>query len=444
MSNNTHLVIGLGETGFSCVNYLVSKNISVIIADSREHPPKLHACREKFPRLPILLGKFTDAVFSQARTIVVSPGVSLEEPCIRKARENGAEIIGDVELFVRAAKAPIVAITGSNGKSTLTTLMGELINHAGKKAVVCGNIGVPVLDCLSLPTPDYYVIELSSFQLDTTYSLKAEVAVVINVSADHMDRYKTFDDYLHSKRHIYDHCRYAVINADEKNIWEEKSFSHPPLSFTLQSPANPNQFGIQNGYLVQGENKLIKISELLLQQRHNNQNYLAALAMGKILKLPMKSMLETVKTFGGLPHRCQRVPTKDGVIWYNDSKGTNVGATIAAIESVGQSVSEKIILIAGGDSKAADLTPLQSPVSTYVSDVIVYGKDADRLAEALKMHARVKKVASLQAAVSAARVAAKHQSVVLFSPACSSLDQFKNYEARGEAFVAAITAFAVE
>lgn len=439
MQNNTYLIIGLGATGLSCVRYLLSKNYSVFVADSRENPPKLSEFKKDFPNIEIHLGKFSEDVFAKAGTLVVSPGVSLEEPCIQHAIQNHIPVIGDVEIFAREAKAPIVAITGSNGKSTLTTLMGDIISDAGFKAVVCGNIGLPVLDALALPTPDYYVVELSSFQLDTTHSLKAKVAVVINVSPDHMDRYATLDDYRESKQRVYRHCEYAIVNADEPEIWKNLTFDKMPIEFTLQNPTQ-HQWGIRDRFLVYGDNNLIPISDLLLQQRHNNQNFLAALAMGACLQLPMQSMLQTLKHFTGLEHRCQLVKKIDGVSWYNDSKATNVGAAIAAIESMSQSMSGNLILLAGGDSKGVSLQPLQEPVKKHVAHVILFGKDADLLDTALRDHTQISRVKTLQEGVLCAKKIAQSGDVVLLAPACASLDQYENYAARGRDFVNSVEA----
>lgn len=443
MQNNLHLVIGLGATGLSCVRYLVSKNISVIVADTRENPPKLAECKKEFPQVEIYLGKFQEIVFEKASVLVVSPGVSLKEPCVQKSIKKNIPVIGDVEIFARDAKAPIIAITGSNGKSTLTVLMGELIKNAGKKAIVCGNIGLPVLDAIMQPMPDYYVVELSSFQLDTTNSLHAEVAVVLNVSPDHMDRYATIDDYRASKRRVYTNCEYAVVNSDEKDIWKNLTFKNQPVHFTLEKPAK-NEWGICDGFLAQGDEKMIAISKLQLQQRHNNQNYLAALAIGSILKLPMESMLNTLTHFSGLPHRCQLVKTINGVAWYNDSKATNVGAAIAAIESMGHSLKGRLILFAGGDSKGVSLTPLQDPVKKYVSHVILFGKDANLLAEALQGCADIIRVNQLREAVKTAQKIARAGDVVLLAPACASLDQYENYVARGNDFIEAVSAIHAE
>ena len=434
---HSFLVIGLGATGLSCIRYLISKNYSVIVADSRQNPPKLTEFKKDFPAIEIHLGKFSEAVFAKAGTVIVSPGVSLDEPCIQHAIQNHIPVIGDVEIFAREARAPIIAITGSNGKSTLTTLMGELITDSGLKAVVCGNIGLPVLDALAQPIPDYYVVELSSFQLDTTHSLKAKLAVVINVSPDHMDRYATLDHYRASKQRVYRHCEHAIVNADESEIWKNLTLQKAPIEFTLQHP-NQTQWGIRDGFLAHGEKKLIAITDLLLQQRHNNQNYLAALAMGTCLQLPMESMLRTLKRFTGLEHRCQLVKKVDGVSWYNDSKATNVGAAIAAIESMAQSIPGKLILLAGGDSKGVSLLPLQEPVKKHVSHVILFGKDADLLDAALRDYTPVSRVATLREGVRCAKKIAQSGDVVLLAPACASLDQYENYAARGRDFVEAV------
>lgn len=437
-----YLVVGLGETGLSCIRYLVSKNFSVSVTDSRENPPKFLECQKLFPNIPVYLGQFSQSVFDEADQVVVSPGVSLQEPCIQKCLQKNIPVIGDVALFMQAAKAPIIAITGSNGKSTVTALMGECINDAGLKAIICGNIGLPVLDALRQSTPDYYVVELSSFQLDTTPHLKAKVAVVLNVSPDHLDRYALFEDYMASKQRIYRDCDDAVVNADEPAIWQSHHFKKSPIEFTLKNP-QPNQWGVRDGFLAQGEKNVIAIPDLLLQQRHNNQNYLAALAMGSCLQLPLESMLKTLRRFAGLAHRCQLVKKIDGIAWVNDSKATNVGAAIAAIESMGQSLSGKLILLAGGDSKGVSLLPLQASVKEYVSHVILFGKDADLLEQALYDCAAILRVSTLREGVAQAKKIAQSGDVVLLAPACSSLDQYENYAARGRDFVEAVNALSV-
>lgn len=439
MEKHRHLIVGLGVTGLSCVRYLASKNIPVIVADSRENPPKLAECQQAFPTVKIALGPFSQEIFSQADTLVVSPGVSLDEPCIQTCIKQSIPVIGDVDIFARDRVAPMIAITGSNGKSTLTTLMGDIIRDAGHQVIVCGNIGLPVLDALMMPSPDYFVVELSSFQLDTTDSLQAKIAVVINVSPDHMDRYKTVDDYRASKQRIYRNCDYAVVNVDEPAIWKNLTFKNTPVEFTLHNPKK-NQFGIHDRHLAHDQKNIISISELLLQQRHNNQNFLCALAMSDILQLPIEKVLQTLRQFSGLAHRCQLVKKIDGIAWFNDSKATNVGAAVAAIESVGQSTMGKLILLAGGDSKGVSLLPLQNPVKKYVSHVILFGKDADLLDVALQNSAVIVRVNRLREAVSMAKKIARAGDVVLLAPACASLDQYENYVARGNDFIAAVKA----
>lgn len=441
MNNNCHLVIGLGPTGLSSIRFLMSKNIPVIVADSRAYPPKWEECQKEFPTMEIYCGKFSEAVFAKADVIVVSPGVSLDEPCIASCIEKNIPVIGDVELFARHATAPIVAITGSNGKTTLTTLMGELIQNAGYKTIVCGNIGLPVLDALMQPVPDYYVVELSSFQLDTTYSLRAKTAVVINVSPDHMDRYSTFAAYSASKQRIYHNCEYAIVNADEPDSWMDLAFKNKPIAFTLSKPEK-NAWGVSAIddalFLMHGSDPVIRVSDLILQERHNCQNILAALAMGSALQLPMETMLQTLRHFSGLPHRCQLVKTMDGVAYYNDSKATNVGAAIAAIESMGQHKRGRLILLAGGDSKRVALIPLQLPVKKYVSHVILFGKDADLLQQVLEGVTQIIRVNQLREAVVEAKKIAQPGDIVLLSPACASLDQYENYAARGKDFIEAV------
>jgi len=262
---------------------------------------------------------------------------------------------------------------------------------------------------------------------------------VINVSPDHMDRYATLANYMASKQRVYSHCEHAIVNADELEIWKSLSFEKKPIEFTLQNPKE-NQWGIQDGFLAQGKNKLIAVSDLLLQQRHNNQNYLAALAMGMCLQLPMESMLRTLKRFTGLAHRCQLVKKIDGVAWFNDSKATNVGAAIAAIESMAQFMQGKLILLAGGDSKGVSLLPLQEPVKKHVSHVILFGKDADLLDNALRDFTQISRVTTLREGVQCAKKIAQSGDVVLLAPACASLDQYENYAARGRDFVNSVEA----
>lgn len=436
---NYYVVVGLGQTGLSCVRYLLAQNKSVVVVDSRDNPPALATCRQQFPEVDIYLGAFSKDLFLAADTLVVSPGVSLLTPEIVAANEQGVRVIGDVELFAAVAKAPIIAITGSNGKSTVVTLIGKMIVDAGLKAIVCGNIGLPVLEALLQPVPDYYVVELSSFQLAATQQLNAHVAVLLNISPDHLDQHKSFAAYLAAKKRIYKNCDQAVVNADEPETWSELTFDKPVIPVSLNAPEE-NVWGVKNDALYWGETKLVDIAHLALQEKHNCQNFLVALAVGQFIGLPLDKMIATLRSFSGLSHRCQLVSKNQGVHWINDSKATNVGAAVAAIESVAKNSDGKIILILGGDSKGVDLGALRQPIDQYVSCVIALGKDAEKIKNTLSDLVKVVLVNTISEAVLSASRIAMQGDTVLLSPACSSLDQYASYVARGDDFVQAVSA----
>ncbi len=434
------VIVGLGITGLSCVSYLTQYYSDISLIDSRENPPNLAEFQRLFPNIVHVLGDFDETLLSRAKTLVVNPGVSLQNPNIAKAIAEGAKVLGDIELFAQVAKAPIIAITGSNGKTTVTSLMGEMVENAGFKVKVCGNIGQPVLDLLALPTPDFYVMELSSFQLETTNSLAALTAVLLNLSPDHMDRYADLQAYLAAKLRIYHHCQFPVLNLDEPMTWPVPT----PISayyFSLLK-TGPKIFGLMHEagetYLCFEETRLLNVKELHLEGEHHWQNALAALALGYAVGLPMSSMQKTLQSFQGLPHRCQKVSEVGQVTWYDDSKGTNPGATVAALHTIGKLCKQKLYLIAGGDSKKADLSILQAPVKQYVEMVILIGVDAPLLAKTLADCTKIVRVNSLQEAVQLAYQMAQPLDTVLLSPACASLDMFENYEHRARVFVEAI------
>lgn len=438
---NLKVIVGLGPTGQACLRYLKRRGEFVAGTDSRDNPPSFAPFKNEFPDIVLKVGGFSTSLIHQAQELIVSPGVSLKNPLITNRISQGISVIGDIELFVREARAPIIAITGSNGKSTVTALVGEMINQAGYKAYVCGNIGQQVLELLDKPVPDFYVMELSSFQLETTYSLQARVAVVLNVSPDHMDRYANYSEYIVAKRRIYLGCHQAVINIDEPEIWRKLNEIKIFIGFTLNEPQE-NEFGLRNKndvcYLAFGKQYLLPINHLKLTGRHNVQNVLAALAIGKALDLPMERVLSALQNFTGLPHRCQWVARKREVDWYNDSKATNLGAAIAAITSIGLEKKGNLILIAGGDAKEADLRPLRDVVEKYVSHVILLGKDAAQIAKILVGCAEIIHEQSLPAAVECAAGLAKAADTVLLAPACASYDMFNNFEHRGEVFIQAV------
>ena len=444
MDNLSHkrvLIVGLGKTGLSCARYLCEHGIEVAITDSRDHPPALDELQNTYPDIAIFVGGFSSEAFERATCLIVSPGVSLREPLIAEARARGAEIVGDIELFARNANAPVVAITGSNGKSTVTSLLGEMAKAAGLDVRVGGNIGVPALDLLHEPRPDLYVLELSSFQLETTESLNACAAAILNISEDHMDRYYDLNDYTAAKAKVYYGTGTLIVNLDDEAVMATVKLirqGRDLSGFTANKPAD-NEFGIclkdKQEYLCYGSEQLISVSELKIKGKHNVVNALAALALGKEANIPLDGMLKALKQFPGLAHRSQWVAEKNGVAWYNDSKATNVGAAIAAIDGVD---AKKVILIAGGQSKGQDFSPLKNVVKDKVKHLILLGEDAELLNAELSEYTEVTFVETLMQAVDKAYEVATPGDAVLLSPACASFDMFTGYEQRGDLFVAAV------
>ncbi len=437
------LIVGLGKTGLSCARYLAARGVSLAVTDSREHPPGLESLQACYPDMAIFVGGFLPEVFQAAEHLVVSPGVPLSNPLIRAARDGGAEVLGDIELFARAVQAPVVAITGSNGKSTVTTLVGEMARMAGLKVAVGGNLGEPVLDLLDDEVA-LYVLELSSFQLESTWSLKPAAAVVLNVSADHMDRYADLNTYAATKAGVYRHAGMAVVNRDDPLVATMAGAAQHSVGFTLAEPEGED-FGLrahQGGtWLAQGEDRLLPIDELRIQGHHNLGNALAALALGQSVGLPLNAMLAALRSFGGLPHRTQWVAEKRGLQWYNDSKGTNVGATVAALRGFHSPDDERrTLLIAGGDCKGADFAELAAVAELTTRAVILIGRDAPLLQAALEESCRLLHAASLEDAVRLAAEAGRPGDRVLLSPACASFDMFRNFEDRGDCFVRAVEA----
>jgi UDP-N-acetylmuramoylalanine--D-glutamate ligase len=433
------LVIGLGKTGLSCARYLARQGHQVAVTDDRLDPPGLPAMQDELPDVALFLGRFDPDAFEHAEQIVVSPGVPLAQPLISAARERGVEIIGDIELFARAAIAPVVAITGSNGKSTVTTLVGEMARAAGRNVKVGGNLGTPALDLL--PTdgiePDLYVLELSSFQLESTFTLAPRAAVILNISPDHLDRYAGLDDYAKAKQAIYRNAALQVINLDDTYAAQLADAKRPSVGFGVQPPSFGNygvrDFGAQ-AWLMRGDARLMLASEIRMAGRHNLSNALAALALGDAIGLPHKAMFETLRTFGGLPHRTQWIAESKGVIWYNDSKGTNVGATMAAVLGMDRPV----VLIAGGLGKGADFSMLRDALKGRVRALVLIGQDAPQLEAALRGVAAIVRAESMESAVKLAAELAQPGDAVLLSPACASFDMFKGYDHRGDVFTDAV------
>ena len=433
------VIVGLGKTGLSCVRYLLSKGLDVAVTDSRMNPPGLSTLKTECESVPAFLGEINAEILLSSDQIILSPGVSLNNEAVKQAIANGIPVIGDIELFCQQAQAPIIAISGSNGKSTVTTLVAEMTRQAGLKTCVGGNLGTPALELLNEDIPDIYVLELSSFQLETTFSLSAHASVILNISPDHMDRYANADEYANAKKKIYSGNGLMVVNQDDDVVKAMDDNSRQSISFTLGEPEKDN-FGIikDNGevWLCQGDNKIIKQDELGIKGEHNVANALAAMALASSVNVSIDAMIETLKSFSGLDHRCQRVATINKVSWFNDSKATNVGACIASIK--GLCNLGKIVLIAGGDSKGADLSSLGPIIKKYVKHVLLLGVDAKKVANVIDPEITHDFVLDMNEAVNAANSVAEVGDVVLLAPACASLDMYENYQQRGVAFVAAV------
>lgn len=430
------VIVGLGKTGLSTAHYLWQQGYQIAVNDSRQNPPGLTELKAISPDIPISLGSFDEALLARADELIVSPGISLKEPAIAKQIARGIPAVGDIELFARVAKAPVIGITGTNGKSTVTSLVGEMARNAGLQVKVGGNLGTPALDLLN-DQAELYVLELSSFQLETTHSLKTISAVVLNISPDHMDRYQNLDEYVFAKQRIYQHCQTPVINREDSLSFSGLNNPAQAISFGLNEPLE-GQFGLRQGKLAFGKQDLMTIEEVKIKGLHQIANALAALALGYAAKLPISAMLATLKTFSGLPHRCQWVANINEVDWYNDSKGTNVNSTLAAIEGLGSVIDGKLILLAGGLGKQQDFTPLAEPVRKHVREVILIGQDAKLIAAALQHTVPIHFASSLEEAVQIAKKAAKKHDAVVLSPACASFDMFNNFEHRGDVFMSLV------
>ena len=437
-SNDLHfdtVIVGLGLTGLACARYLATRNERIAITDSREIPPQLGALQQELPDIPLFLGNINRNLLCKADRLIVSPGVSIHESPVRDAIASGIPATGDIELFCQHVTAPIVAITGSNGKSTVTTLLAIMAERAGFKIRSGGNLGPPALDLIRASEPDLYVLELSSFQLELVHSLNAKAAVILNVSADHQDRYPSMQEYFVAKQRIYQGDGTMVINRDDELVSRLTDPERKVMKFTLDKP-DGDEFGIRkignNDWLMHGSERLMAESELRIRGKHNTANALAALALGSALDIPMAPMLATLREFPGLPHRCQWVTQYKSVDWYNDSKGTNIGACIASIAGLGGD--GNVVLIAGGMGKGADFSALSEIAQDKLRAAVLMGVDAPKIECVLSNIVPVHRVQDMAKAVRIAADIAEPGDVVLLSPACASFDMFEDYKARGTVF----------
>ena len=435
------LIVGLGKTGLSCARFLSARNTPFLIVDNREVPPALEGLRAELPAAEVQLGAFDSELFINCREIILSPGVSLQTPEIAAAVAAGVPVVGDIDLFARNINAPVIAITGSNGKSTVTEMMCEVLRCAGKRVAMGGNIGIPVLELV--PDEDaneeieFYVLELSSFQLETTHELNAAVSVVLNLSPDHLDRYDDLAHYLAAKQRISRGDGAVIWNRDDDMLNKTDFGTRANSSFGMSEPRG-NSFGItlQDGvrYLAKGGQLLMPVDELLLKGSHNIANALAVAALADSVGVDHDAVIDGLKHFSGLPHRMQWIAEKNGINWLNDSKGTNVGATVAALRGL----DSPVVLIAGGVGKEADFSSLKPALAGKARAVILIGQDAPLIEDAISGAVSVERAASMDAAVTRAAQLAEIGDVVLLSPACASFDMFAGFEARGDAFISAV------
>ena len=455
LKDKSVLVLGLGETGLSMLRYLKAQGAHVHAADSRIAPPGLPVAKEYLKGSPIHCGAFRDELFVGIELIAISPGVPLRDPAVARAVASGIPVAGDIELFARQLAAggsrpgtKIVAITGSNGKTTVTSMVEHLCRTAGRDAVAAGNISPAVLDVMlerGVSQPGIWVLELSSFQLETTSSLNADAATVLNVSEDHLDRYAGIGEYSAAKARIFEGCGVQVLNRDDALCMSMARKQCKTYTFGLSEPDSENDFGIEHAggeiWLMQGRQRLLKAGELRVAGLHNVANALAAVALCRAIGLPMQALIEALRSFKGLPHRVEQVDEIGGIIYYDDSKGTNVGATVAALQGLGR----KAVLIAGGEGKGQDFSPLKPVVAQHARAVVLIGRDAPIIEAALKgCGVEVERAGDMDEAVHHAASLAQKGDAVLLSPACASFDMFRNYQHRAEVFVQAVQALRKE
>jgi UDP-N-acetylmuramoylalanine--D-glutamate ligase len=436
-STNKDLVLGLGVTGLSVARYLRRNDRDATFIDSRDEPPGIDELSDVWPDADVILGKA--ALPKGVDRIIVSPGIADSHELLKTARKKKLEVVSDIEIFAREAKAPFVAITGSNGKSTVTTLLYHMCHADGRKVLAGGNLGEPALDLLNEDKPDLYVLELSSFQLHRTQELPAEVAVLLNVSPDHLDWHTDEAEYRQSKYRVYREARAAVVNRTDDDAVECVKDIESVISFGLDAPAD-GQYGIREDdgidYLARGDTLLIATTDVAVVGLHNQANALAALAAGELLGLKMPAMLQVLSEFPGLPHRMQFVARKGVVDYVNDSKATNVAAAVASINSINGTV----VLLAGGEGKGGDFTELATALEGKLRAVVLIGKDAEKIAQAIDTVLPVYFAQDMDDAVGQAAAYAESDDTVLLAPACASLDQYENYGARGDAFCTAVEA----
>jgi len=438
VADPTVLVLGMGATGVSCARFFAGRGIIAEFADSRPRPPGLQTIRELMPDARLHTGSRLDELGPSIRRVVVSPGVAMDSEVLAKARARGIEIVSDIDLFVTECRAPIIAVTGSNGKSTVTSMVASMLSSAGWAAAAGANLGVPALDLLGADK-DIYVLELSSFQLERSRVVPCEVAVLLNLAPDHLDRHGYMSVYRAAKGRIYNGCRRAIVNRDSPELISLVPPDVPVTGFTLGEPT-PGEFGIRENegvwYLACGEALLLPVAEMPVAGRHNLANALAALALGSALDGDLFGLAAGLKHYRGMPHRMQAVSGAGGATWIDDSKATNVAAAVMSIRSV----PDPLILIAGGDGKGAEFGELATALRGRDCTSILIGRDRERIAQALHGACEVRLAADMRDAVRCALELCEPGYTVLLAPACASQDMFESFAHRGAAFAAAVEA----
>ncbi len=444
MNRTVYLIAGLGKTGQSIARYLSRRHQPFKVFDTRTKVQNLDEFLTEFPETDIFLGEMPEAEMVSIQAVITSPGVSLEHPVLANLAKRGVPIFGDIECLARESRAPMIAITGTNGKSTVTTLVGEMAKAAGITTAVAGNIGDAVLDVLD-DGHEYalWVLELSSFQLELTTSLAPIAATILNVTPDHLDRHHTLEAYIAAKQRIYTHTRDVICNRDDMSTTPTTNTMTNVSSFGFDEPET-GQWGIrlhqEEHYLAYGHECFLAVDKMRIKGKHNWVNALAACALAHAIDISFDVMKDVLQRFAGLPHRTQWVRTLNQVDWINDSKGTNVGATISAITGLSGARTGKIVLIAGGQGKGADFQDLRTSMQDHVRAMVLIGEDANKLDAALHDVVQIEHATSLEMAVNTAQKFAQPGDVVLLSPACASLDMFRDYNHRGEVFTAAVEA----
>lgn len=451
------LVLGLGESGLAMAKWLARQGALVRVADSRTQPPNVDALRRALPDAALCCGPFAESTFAGVELIAISPGVPVQIPAVQAAMASGVTVVSEVELFgwgVRqlTPSAKIIAITGSNGKTTTTALTAHVLNAAGVPAVACGNISPSALDALMAvedgvegfpAAPAVWVLELSSFQLESTHTLAADAATILNVSEDHLDRYAGMAEYAAAKARVFQGEGILILNRDDAFYASQLDVlvGRKSVSFGLNPPKRAGDYGLVDSWIVRGEQKLIALSDMKLVGSHNAANAMATLALSEAIGVEPARLLPALAAFSGLPHRVEFVDAIKGVSYYDDSKGTNVGATLAALQGMGC----KVAIILGGEGKEQDFTPLKDALTEHGRAVALIGRDAELIGKAIDgCGIPTERCADMDVAVRWCAAQAQAGDAVLLSPACASFDMFRNYGHRAEVFIAAVRALKAE